>query len=872
MAGILFLGMAPALTQASPAAAVTTGVPLNLPAGFRLVTEPSGQAQYDFTDFAVMPDGSKFTTGKSGKVAWVSADQSVVRTITKLPAFGSMDVGLISVQPAPDYTSSGNLYFLYPYINADGHKYNRIARYTVDDVSNPTAFSGEKVILDKINQDYPYHGAGTVIPNADGTFYAGFGDEGSFVSAQPESLRAQDLSDPHGKIFRFDAQGRGLPSNPFYEPANPSSWRSRVFAYGLRNPTRFSVDARTGHLYIGDVGWQLWEEVNVAVGGENFGWPCYEGANIKTAGFLNMAACKTMYASGIRHDTPLYSWPHNGAGAASIGGMFYTGVSYPAVYRGKYFWADYAQGVLRIIGTDMNDKVTSAGALFASGVGAPVAIHPMLNGDLAYADILSGSIKRLRYESGNRPPTASATTQNDPDTLTVSVDASASEDLDGDPLTYSVTYGDGSTAVPLAKSHHTYAAAGTYPVTVVVSDPLGVKDTLTMQVKPQNHSPDLQLTTPPPGQRFAVGSPVDVSATATDAEDGPLTPKFDIVLQHCPSGGVCHAHPDTSLDGSSYSGIFTEHGGDTKMAITVSVTDSDGTKVSKLYEALPDVHKLTVVSPAPALIDNDSAITYPAVAGQSVSVSVPGLSGGRQFAGWSDGGDREHSITMPAADLILTAKYATEIDTKYAQYGGEAVLGAATSQETGYTAGALAGGRYRTYANGAIMWSRKTGAHVVKGSLFKHYWEPGNASVYGFPSGDEVKLTSGYASYFERGNEYYSGGSGAHFVKGAVLTRYLALGATSFGYPISDEQKSLDGKGSYSNFTNNRSIFWSPTTGAWDVRGTLRTKYVLMAGERSCLGYPTSGEYKTATGLRNNFQRGYITYTTSSKSTVAHCG
>ncbi|MDQ1652840.1 MAG: hypothetical protein QOI35_2040 [Cryptosporangiaceae bacterium] len=875
VAGILFLGMAPALSLASPAAAIAPAPspgPLTLPAGFRLVTEESGQARYDFTDFAVLPDGSKITTGKSGKLAWVSADQAVARTIAQLPVFGSNDVGLISVSIAPDYPTSGNLYLLYPQARADGHKYDRMARYTVDNPSNPTSVSGEKIILDNIGQDYPYHGPGTVIANADGTFYAGFGDEGSFVSPQPESLRAQDINDPHGKIFRFDSQGRGLPANPFYDPANPSSWRSRVFAYGVRNPTRFTVDARTGRLYIGDVGWQLWEEVDVASGGENFGWPCYEGQNIKTSGYGNLAGCQAMYANNIRHDAPLFAWPHNGAGAAAIGGMFYTGVSYPAVYRGRYFFADYAQGVLRMIGTDINDKVTSPGTLFASGLGAPVAIHPMLNGDLAYADILTGTIQRLRYESGNRPPTAAATTVNNPDTLTVTVDATTSSDLDGDALTYSINFGDGSAPATTAQAQHIYAAAGAYSVTVTVTDPLGAKDTLTLPVKPANHTPDLQLTTPPAGQKFAVGSAVNVSATATDAEDGALTPKFEIVLQHCPFGGVCHAHPDTTLMGPSYSGVFTEHGGDTKMAITVSVTDSDGATVSKIYEALPDVHTLTVASPAPTLINNESVLSYTAVAGQQVSVSVPGLAAGRQFAGWSDGGLREHTVTMPASNLLLTAKYATEIETKYSQYGGDAVLGAATSAETGYATGALAGGRYRTYAGGAILWSRTTGAHVVRGSLFQHYWEPGNANLYGFPTDDEVKMTTGYTSSFERGREYWSGGSGAHFVKGAILTRYLALGGPAFGYPITDEKKTADGTGSYSNFTNNRSVYWSPLTGAWDVRGTLRTKYVLMGGERSCLGYPTSGEYVTPTGLRNNFQRGYITYTASTKSTVNHCG
>ncbi|MDQ1659231.1 MAG: hypothetical protein QOD41_4314, partial [Cryptosporangiaceae bacterium] len=577
VAGILVLGTAPVFAQASPAAAA-----ISLPSGFRLVTEATGQAQYDLTDFAVLPDGSKYTTGKSGKVAWVSADQTTIRTIAQLPVYAAFDIGLIGITLAPDYLSSGNIYVVNAH-DVAGHQYDEIVRYTADNPGNPTALSAPQVILDGVNQDYHYHGAGTVMANADGTFYAGFGDESSWVSATPDSLRAQNIDDPHGKILRFDAQGRGVPGNPFYDAKNPSSWRSRIFVMGVRNPTRFTTDARTGHLYIGDVGWTAYEEVDVARGGENFGWPCYEGVN-KPSAFATMAGCQAIYAGNVRNDPPLYVWAHNGAGAAAIGGMFYTGTSYPASYQGKYFFADYAEQIIRVIGTDISDKVTSPGVTFGTGLGGPVAIHPEINGDLAFADILSGQIKRLRYEAGNRPPTAAATVTNDPSTLSVSVDTSASDDLDGDALTYSTSFGDGSAPVTGPNPQHTYAAAGSYAVAVTVTDPLGATDTATMTVKPANHTPVLQVTAPPAGQRFAVGDAVNLTASATDAEDGALTPKFTIVLQHCPFGGVCHAHPDTTVDGGSYSGVFTDHGGDTKMDISVSVTDADGATVTSLYE------------------------------------------------------------------------------------------------------------------------------------------------------------------------------------------------------------------------------------------------------------------------------------------------
>ena len=94
-------------------------------------------------------------------------------------------------------------------------------------------------------------------------------------------LDAQDVDSPRGKIFHIDADGNGLSSNPFWN-GDPTAWRSKVFAYGFRNPFRFSIQPGTGvngvrTLYIGDVGWNTREEIDVSTGGENFGWPCWEG-------------------------------------------------------------------------------------------------------------------------------------------------------------------------------------------------------------------------------------------------------------------------------------------------------------------------------------------------------------------------------------------------------------------------------------------------------------------------------------------------------------------------------------------------------------------------------------------------------------------
>src|SRR5919199_1587850 len=388
---------------------------------------------------------------------------------------------------------------------------------------------------------------------------------------------------PYGKVLHIDTTGRGVPGNPFYDPAQPTSWRSRVFAMGMRNPFRFVLRPTNGHLYIGDVGWNTWEEHNVGVPGSNFGWPCYEGTG-RTGGYSATAFCQADYAANTRHDNPLYTYPHNGVGATAVGGVFTsTASSYPASYRGAYFAGDYARGTITVLRPDANDHLTAPAEAFASGIGGPVDLQlDPANGDVVFADILSSN----------------------PDQLTAAFDASASYDLDGDQLSYSWNFGDGQTGTGISPVHR-YAAATPVTVTLTVSDGRST-GTATVRVAPGNHPPQLALSTNQPSSHlFAVGEPISLSATATDAEDGPLTAsvQWQELLLHCPSGGPCHTHPSITGTGATFGDSFTDHGGDTRMVFTASVTDSAGAVARADYTALPDVHTLSVASPYPVTID-----------------------------------------------------------------------------------------------------------------------------------------------------------------------------------------------------------------------------------------------------------------------------
>ena len=142
-----------------------------------------------------------------------------------------------------------------------------------------------------------------------------------------------------GTIIRINPDtGAALPDNPLFggDPAD-----DRIIAYGLRNPFRFCFDNATGSIFIGDVGWNTWEEVNyipnpLATPIKNFGWPCYEGPNIMPAYYYSdIPICNDLVDEGSA-TPPWYTYQHVG-GASVTGTVIYEGGTYPVQYVGALF-------------------------------------------------------------------------------------------------------------------------------------------------------------------------------------------------------------------------------------------------------------------------------------------------------------------------------------------------------------------------------------------------------------------------------------------------------------------------------------------------------------------------------------------------------
>ncbi|WP_296704361.1 hypothetical protein [Algoriphagus sp.] len=173
-------------------------------------------------------------------------------------------------------------------------------------------------------------------------------------------------------------------------------------------------------------------------------------------------------------------------------------------------------------------------------------------------------------------------------------------------------------------------------------------------------------------------------------------------------------------------------------------------------------------------------------------------------------------------------------------------------------------GSYQHYVNGSIYYHPSTGAHEVHGLIRARWsslgWE---RSFLGYPKTDETKTPDGIGRYnhFQGGSIYWSPSTGAWEVHGAIRSKYSSLGweRSFLGYPLTNENTCPDGVGRYNHFQGG-SIYWSPSTGAHEVHGAIRSHWASLGWERSFLGYPTSDELVVfgGAGRISHFQHGSI--------------
>jgi glucose/arabinose dehydrogenase len=255
----------------------------------------------------------------------------------------------------------------------------------------------------------------------------GVGVAGTLPTSRGGSLRAQSPRRPAGEpvllsgtLLRVNPRnGDGVPGNPMYNAANTGSNASRIIAYGFRNPFRFTFRPGTSEIWVADVGWNTWEEVDRVRSATvkptpNYGWPCYEGAPQNSA-FSGMDMCRSLYADTAAPATPPYdAYNHastlgsadtctTGGGSSAISAIAFTGANsnYPAGYRGALFFGDHSRDCIWVerVGTNgLPSRSKLRTFVDDSDHPAPVDLETdPASGDLFYVNIYAGAVRRISY-------------------------------------------------------------------------------------------------------------------------------------------------------------------------------------------------------------------------------------------------------------------------------------------------------------------------------------------------------------------------------------------------------------------------------------------------------------------------------------------
>lgn len=699
-----------------------------LPTGFSLTdiasgswTEPVGTA-FDSS-------GSKmFVWEKRGRVYvcnWDNATHTYIKQSTPVLNIGEevgnwRDHGLLGFAVDPHFSTNGFIYLLYvvdryyllnygkPGYNSNSNTYfaatiGRITRYqTTMSGSNLVASTASRTILlgESKTTGIPIlhesHGVGTLAFAADGTLLASCGDGASYDGTDAGSFtgtywnqalntdhiirpaenvgafRSQLLNCFNGKILRLDpATGNGVSSNPFFNPVDPRSPQSRVWALGFRNPFRFYIKPNSGstnpaagdigEIYVSDVGWSDVEELDIIKSpGQNAGWPFWEGMEPNTSyNTLNtqnldepnplygINGCTKQYfrfkdlikdaqtngdntvynpcdgnvpiSSGnpvrFSHYPPSIDWNHSTvsarvpvfgpvtytpevigspqsgvtgspfSGFCSSGGCWYSYDKYPAQYKNTYFFADLSGSWIKNMQVQFTNRVKAI-SNFSTGFGAVIQISECPKDSCLYIiDMAGDAIRRLDF-GGNRNPVVkmSSDISYAPSPFSVNFTGSNSYDPDGDAITYSWDFGDGSPLSATPDPSHSFSTVGSAPqkfvVKLTVTDINGASSVDSLIISANNTPPVVHIISPVDNTLYFPGpdTTYTLQANVTDNEQGPdeLFYQWQTFLRH-----NTHQHPEAIDTNKVTSAVISRIGcnGDSYYwLITLTVTDIAGLK------------------------------------------------------------------------------------------------------------------------------------------------------------------------------------------------------------------------------------------------------------------------------------------------------
>jgi glucose/arabinose dehydrogenase len=319
------------------------------PAQITSVRVASGLASPVFATAPVGDADRLFVLEQAGRIRLLKNNTLVTRPFLDITSIvnGGGEQGLLGLAFDPNF-GTNRCFYVY-YIAGTGSGQSTIARFEVSASDPDSAVAASRVSILSRPQPASNHNGGTIDFGPDGFLYFGFGDGGG---QNDSNNLAQNLSQIFGKMIRIDPHGDDFPgdalNNYAVPPSNPfvgvGGALGEIWAYGLRNPYRWSFDRLTNDLYIGDVGQNCYEEISFQPGtstvGENYGWRLAEGNHCFDPN--DAFNCNQPQNCGAGTSPPIYEYSHvSGDGGCSVtGGSVYRGNAIPAI-QGHYFFADY---------------------------------------------------------------------------------------------------------------------------------------------------------------------------------------------------------------------------------------------------------------------------------------------------------------------------------------------------------------------------------------------------------------------------------------------------------------------------------------------------------------------------------------------------
>lgn len=613
----------------------------SLPANFQRVQVANGISSP--SAMAFLPDGRILVCQETGQLRVIKNGSLLSTPAITLSVNSSGERGLIGIAADPGFATNHYIYLYYTHTSGP---HNRVSRFTMTgDIAG-----SETTLLDLPTLSAIYHNGGGLSFGNDGKLYVSVGDN-------KVGDNAKNLDSYMGKLLRINSDGSVPSGNPF----SGGAARSRVWAYGLRNPFTNSIDPVTGKILINDVGESTWEEINdAAVSGRNFGWPDKEGTC--------SSGCTGLTDPIYKYSTNRNTAPPDGQGCAINGGAFFNGAisNYPSTYNGKYFFLDYCGGWINYI-----NPASPTRTAFATGLGGGLVYLKQGNdGNLYFLSRDNSALYKLIYTGTQAPaivtqPQSLSIPQGQTATFSVVATANPAPTYQWRKNAVNIS---GATTASYSISNVQPADSGLYSVVVTNTAGSVTSSNAKLTIAKPNTLPVATITVPVNGATFRAGDTVRFTGTGTDAEDGTLPASafhWWIDFHH-----ANHIHPGPQVPDSVKTGTFvisaeghTET--DIWYRILLSVKDSRGELDTTYVEMFPVTSNITLnTQPAGLQIRlNDIPFTTPyssaTLSGMVRPMDAPSpqtLNGVTYiFDHWVHGGARVQNIRITDNDTTYTA-------------------------------------------------------------------------------------------------------------------------------------------------------------------------------------------------------------------------